>query len=525
MSVTNRMKEALKRWSQAWNSNEANDVDAVRQAVASVYARLNRPVPHVVWCDSPWQLALVPFLMELACFSPGGSQKQFDERHFQRVWREKLDTSLDQPLWRQSYRCVMAHLSNNDLEQAIKNSKRIAHDGPTVGEAITARLIYLKREADYRRQPVLDTPDIDFTFPARARRALERTLQADTDIVVSALGVVSLFSKRAKMRMVCELQEQLREPFRQYFSSLLELESLVDRQWNGSRRPTLLPSGADDFPRRNRAPLDSPHLNKLVETAVNKFTREGGDLRAQFCRADEILAGRKIAPVEQYLARTYTTYELVWGNWALEVIELVELWLQSDQQCERRHEEMPIVQLQELEEYLTLCRGAFMYVFDEEIVYACRNPVAIHCNNQGIFHSDDRPAIEFLDGYCGFFWHGVPVKQELVRNPSLITVAAIEEEPNLEVKRVMIERYGLSNYILESGAQVIARDDVGVLYRKTIAGEEAIQLVMVKNSTAELDGSYKDYFLRVPPNVRTPRQGIAWTFNMRTEEYQPTIQT
>jgi hypothetical protein len=50
-------------------------------------------------------------------------------------------------------------------------------------------------------------------------------------------------------------------------------------------------------------------------------------------------------------------------------------------------------------------------------------------------------------------------------------------------------------------------------------------MVEVINSTPELDGTFRTYFLRVPPETRTARQGVAWTFGMTEQEYAPTVET
>jgi hypothetical protein len=47
----------------------------------------------------------------------------------------------------------------------------------------------------------------------------------------------------------------------------------------------------------------------------------------------------------------------------------------------------------------------------------------------------------------------------------------------------------------------------------------------VVNSTPEPDGTSRTYFLRVPPNIRTARAGVAWTFGLTEEEYHPLAQT
>ena len=36
---------------------------------------------------------------------------------------------------------------------------------------------------------------------------------------------------------------------------------------------------------------------------------------------------------------------------------------------------------------------------------------------------------------------------------------------------------------------------------------------------------FKEYFLRVPPGIKTAREAVAWTFNVAPENYTPSVQT
>jgi hypothetical protein len=58
-----------------------------------------------------------------------------------------------------------------------------------------------------------------------------------------------------------------------------------------------------------------------------------------------------------------------------------------------------------------------------------------------------------------------------------------------------------------------------------MGGDEDVKVVKVINSTAEPDGTFKDYFLRVPPGTRTARAGVAWTFGLTEDEYEPSEET
>lgn len=63
------------------------------------------------------------------------------------------------------------------------------------------------------------------------------------------------------------------------------------------------------------------------------------------------------------------------------------------------------------------------------------------------------------------------------------------------------------------------------LYQKEQKDDEPIVMVHLKNSTAEPDGSIKDYFIRVPPTIRRAGEAVAWTFGMTEQQYQPLVQS
>jgi hypothetical protein len=68
-------------------------------------------------------------------------------------------------------------------------------------------------------------------------------------------------------------------------------------------------------------------------------------------------------------------------------------------------------------------------------------------------------------------------------------------------------------------------DEFGELYRKELAGDEPLVMVCVINKTPEPDGTYKKYFLRVPPQITTAKDAVAWTFEQPTEGYTPSQET
>jgi hypothetical protein len=145
---------------------------------------------------------------------------------------------------------------------------------------------------------------------------------------------------------------------------------------------------------------------------------------------------------------------------------------------------------------------------------------------QGRLHCADGPALQFRDGYAVYSYHGVRVPRQVVEAPDTVTVDQITGEPNAEVRRVMLERFGSSRYLEATGAQREQADDYGELYRAHRQNDSDLVMVRVQNSTPEEDGSQKPYWLRVPPSVQSAREGIAWSFNVeKPEDYTLEMET
>jgi len=140
-------------------------------------------------------------------------------------------------------------------------------------------------------------------------------------------------------------------------------------------------------------------------------------------------------------------------------------------------------------------------------------------------HCDDGPAVAWPDGWGVWAIHGVRVSRQVVEAPDTLTAAQITGEANAEVRRVMIERFGADRYLRDAGAEKVHVDEYGALWRLDVPDDEALVMVQVTNSTPEPDGTFKDYWLRVPPNIRTARGAVAWTFGETARGYRPLVQT
>jgi len=79
---------------------------------------------------------------------------------------------------------------------------------------------------------------------------------------------------------------------------------------------------------------------------------------------------------------------------------------------------------------------------------------------------------------------------------------------------------GLHGFLEAAGAEILHRDQAGVLVRALLPGADPLIAVIVKcPSTGQI------YALRVPPYIRRARDAVAWTFDMDPHSYQLRIET
>jgi hypothetical protein len=192
-----------------------------------------------------------------------------------------------------------------------------------------------------------------------------------------------------------------------------------------------------------------------------------------------------------------------------------------------------------------IARSGGCWLGADTCVVVSERPLAIRRDERGRLHSENAPALIYRDGSALAFWHGVHMPFDAIVDPSTLTLERILKEPNAEVARVMVSLYGEVRFLRNAGAEVIHQDDFGTLYRYRLHSRDLL-MVKVVNATPEPDGSFKDYFLGVHPELRplpplgtdawewfrnhspqalTARNAVASTFSLTGEQYSPDIQT
>ncbi|TAL37614.1 MAG: hypothetical protein EPN97_04950 [Alphaproteobacteria bacterium] len=157
----------------------------------------------------------------------------------------------------------------------------------------------------------------------------------------------------------------------------------------------------------------------------------------------------------------------------------------------------------------------------EHVCLVSEPPVSIRFDSRGLLHCTDGPAITYRDGWKVYAVEGAWTPEYVIEKPELITPESIDKEPNVALRRVMT-RYYKGDYYSDCCAELQKQDRLGKLYRKERRHDSDFVFVRVINSTREPDGSFREYTLRVPPTVKTPTEGIAWSFGMTPDEYLKT---
>ncbi len=149
-----------------------------------------------------------------------------------------------------------------------------------------------------------------------------------------------------------------------------------------------------------------------------------------------------------------------------------------------------------------------------------QNPTVLLRNNNRQAHSTERYAIKFRDGWGVAAVSGVHVPSKYIENPVFLTPDVIRRTKNVETKRALMELYGYERWLTESKATLLHTDRdqddrPRKLWHLHVDGRQDVNLLEVFNSTPELDGEHKKYFLQVPRDRNNIQNALSWMVSDR----------
>jgi hypothetical protein len=154
----------------------------------------------------------------------------------------------------------------------------------------------------------------------------------------------------------------------------------------------------------------------------------------------------------------------------------------------------------------------------EGAVVITERPNTLNRDSDGLLHDDDGPSIQYPDGWSIYAWHGVRVPAWIITDPQKITPHGILNERNAEIRRVMIERYGIDRFITDSDAKILDAEEAhgAELVSINLPNDPDEKIVALKLRCPSTSACY---VVRVPPDMERAKQALAWTANVEESDY------
>lgn len=169
-------------------------------------------------------------------------------------------------------------------------------------------------------------------------------------------------------------------------------------------------------------------------------------------------------------------------------------------------------------------------------------------NEVGRLHSDHEPAYRCatrimwykdgkkhgidadIHGSIHYYYEGIRIPKKFyqaMKNPDILSVSDVLSHPNSECRYVGVKIIGHERIRRSDSCKLIDSCERTGMELFSVGGifVDPVLFLKVINSTAELDGSFKEYYLCVPPTMKSCLEAVAWTFRMSSEEYAPIQET
>jgi hypothetical protein len=175
----------------------------------------------------------------------------------------------------------------------------------------------------------------------------------------------------------------------------------------------------------------------------------------------------------------------------------------------------------------------------KEFVMVCERPQVLERDEAGRLHSVSGAACGWGDGWGVYAVHGTRVPSWIIEHPDRLTVDAIHAERNAEVRRVMVDRYGLARYVRDAQFEVLDADTDPLGQPRRLLRRADIVVVELTNSTVDADGMRRVYHVACEPSLRplladgelgepqalTALNAVAASYGMRGEQYVLEVET
>ena len=151
---------------------------------------------------------------------------------------------------------------------------------------------------------------------------------------------------------------------------------------------------------------------------------------------------------------------------------------------------------------------SLVYPFND-ICFACSKPIEINFNENKVLHNAQGASIKYKNGFELYHLNGVKITKEIAKiKPEKITVNMILQEQNVEVRRELLRKLGINNFIkkLKTKPIEISEDKIYELYKIKLG--EDLNGTYLKMLNPSLKDTY--HFEGVANTCNTIEEALAW---------------
>jgi len=154
-------------------------------------------------------------------------------------------------------------------------------------------------------------------------------------------------------------------------------------------------------------------------------------------------------------------------------------------------------------------------LFNEDVVYVSRKPTQLHFNDNQQLSCETGKSCEFADGWGIYTINGVSVDEQIVMRPETQTIQQIQKEPNEEIKRIRIERYGWIKFLNEINARMVdeRENDIEGTKEFLLEGDSGREGVKIRALMCICPSTGKEFVLEVPPTTETCQDAQSYLSN------------
>lgn len=171
--------------------------------------------------------------------------------------------------------------------------------------------------------------------------------------------------------------------------------------------------------------------------------------------------------------------------------------------------------------------------FDEACLVS-KKPLFIHRNSEGRLDHDTGPVIKWADDEEMYAVNGVIVDKRVITDIDSYTPKEILTEPNIELRRIMLDRADPVK-LFERGGAITIDEGLDHQHRKMVlkklpaldSEEEDIHMLFVKDPAKIIPGledKFPETGLRVNPTVTSVHEALALSFKLKADKYKPIIE-